>query len=120
MKIAITATDKSLEAKVDTRFGRADCFMIYDEENVSWKAADNQQNLNAVQGAGIQAAQNATKAGADVLITGNVGPKAFKVLQANDIKIYTISDSTVEEALKAYQEGKLQLINEATKEGHWM
>ena len=120
MRIAITAMGKDVSSKVDMRFGRAAYFMVYSEDNGTWQSADNHQNLNAVQGAGIQAAQNVAKLGADILITGNVGPKAFKVLQANNMKIYTTGESTVEEAYNAYKAGKLTLTNEATKEGHWM
>jgi hypothetical protein len=57
MKIAISASGPTLESPVDPRFGRAACFIIYDSANGQFEAHDNKQNLNAVQGAGIQAAE---------------------------------------------------------------
>jgi len=74
---------------MDARFGRAKFIMIYDTSDLSFKVHDNNVNLNAAQGAGIQTAQNIVELGATVLITGNCGPKAFKVLEAGGVKIYT-------------------------------
>ena len=81
--------------------------------------AKNKQNFEAVQGAGIQAAQNVAKLGAEAVITGNVGPKAFKVLAANKIRIYSAQQMSVEEAYKAFLAGKLTEMEEPNVEGHW-
>ncbi len=86
MKIAITAHGQDREAKVDSRFGRADYFILYDQENDTWDCLSNTQNLEAAHGAGIQAGQTLLRSGAGVLVTGNVGPKAFKVLAAGKVK----------------------------------
>ena len=53
MKIAITAQGPELSAQVDPRFGRAKYFIIYDVDSDEFEAVDNEQNLNAPQGAGI-------------------------------------------------------------------
>jgi predicted Fe-Mo cluster-binding NifX family protein len=119
MKIAVTSYDSGVNGKVDPRFGRASCFMVYNEEEQSWQCSGNQQNLEAAQGAGIQAAQNVRKLGASILITGNVGPKAFKVLDANGIKVFTAEGLTVLEAYQAFSEGKLKALDQANVEGHW-
>ncbi|CQR72417.1 Dinitrogenase iron-molybdenum cofactor [Sporomusa ovata DSM 2662] len=112
MKIAITAHGEDRQATVDSRFGRADYFVLYDQENDTWDTVPNTQNLEAAHGAGIQAGQSLAKTGASVLITGNVGPKAFKVVNAANIAMYSIGtmNGTVEEALAAFLAGKLTLI----------
>ena len=112
MKIAITAHGGDREAKVDSRFGRADFFVLYDQENDTWDCLGNTQNLEAAHGAGIQAGQSLLKTGADVLVTGHVGPKAFRVLDAGKVKIYSFGDmnGTVKEALAAFLTGKLTSI----------
>jgi predicted Fe-Mo cluster-binding NifX family protein len=80
---------------------------------------DNSQNLNAAQGAGIQAAATVSRLGATVLITGHCGPKAFRALMAAGIKIYTGATGTVSEAIAQFKAGKLSLADAADVEGHW-
>lgn len=120
MKIALTTTGDTLEADMDPRFGRASRFLIYDSEQKSWVTVDNSQNLNASQGAGIQAATTLSKTGATVLITGNCGPKAFKVLTAAGVTIYPCTAKTVAEALAQFFNQELHETTEATNEGHWV
>lgn len=120
MKIAITAFGTDENAKLDLRFGRAAYFMVYDDQTAAWSHADNKQNLEAVQGAGIQAAQHIRNLGAEILITGNVGPKAFKVLSANGIKVYNAGNFTVKEALAAFENRLLPELTQANVEGHWV
>ena len=119
MKIAITTSGNDLTAPLDSRFGRAPKFMIYDLDNDSFEIVDNNQNLNAAQGAGIQSAQNIARLGVGALITGHCGPKAFRVLQAAGIKIYNTDAATTGEALKRYRDGKLVEASVAYVEGHW-
>ena len=77
MKVAVTSQGQDLRSPVDPRFGRAKCFIVLDMETGVFCAVDNSQNLNAAQGAGIQAARNVVESGATAAITGHVGPKAF-------------------------------------------
>lgn len=107
MKIAITAGGRGLTDRFETRFGRAEYFIIYDLDSGIWECHSNIQNYQAAQGAGIQAAQTIGALGVAALVTGHVGPKAFKVLDANGIKIYTATAQTVQEALNAYKKGQL-------------
>ena len=120
MKVAITSYGDGSGRTVDPRFGRAVQFLIYDTETDESHVIDNAQNLNAAQGAGIQAAQNVIDAGVEAVITGNCGPKAFRVLTAAGIKIYTVQDVTVKEALQALKENRLKAAAAATVEGHWV
>jgi predicted Fe-Mo cluster-binding NifX family protein len=120
MKIAITANGKDMEAALDPRFGRAANFLMVDSETEEFTVLDNAQNLNAAQGAGIQAAQNVMQAGAEAVITGNCGPKAFRTLGAAKIKVFLSSAATVKEALKEYKDGKLGESSGANVEGHWV
>ena len=75
--------------------------------------------LNAAQGAGIQAAQTIVKAGAEALVTGHCGPKAFRVLAAAGIKVYNTDASTISEALTRYRAGQLTEATAANVESHW-
>lgn len=119
MIIAITAGGKTLESAFDTRFGRAAGFILFDTDTATATFCDNTQNLEAAQGAGIQAAQTVANAGARVLITGHCGPKAFTVLQAAGIKIYQTKAETAGYALHLYQSGALPEVTAPDVEGHW-
>jgi len=120
MKIVLTANGHDLNASLDSRFGRAANFLVYDTEDGSFSVLDNQQNLNAAQGAGIQAAQAVVASGAEILLTGHCGPKAFRVLQAAGVRTYTTGAATVTAALEEFKAGKLAEIQSADVEGHWV
>ena len=119
MKIAFTTSGETLDAPLDSRFGRAQKFLIYDLDSETFEMIDNQQNLNAAQGAGIQSAETVARLGAKGLVTGHCGPKAFRVLLAAGIKVYTSDTPTVAAALEEYRLGKLTEANSADVESHW-
>jgi predicted Fe-Mo cluster-binding NifX family protein len=48
---------------LDSRFGRAAKFLIFDADSGTFEVVDNRQSLEAVQGAGIQAAETIARAG---------------------------------------------------------
>ncbi len=119
MKIVVTSQGTNLDSPVDPRFGRAKHFLLVDADTMQTTAHDNAQNLNAPQGAGIQAAQAVYNLGAGTVITGNVGPKAFTTLQAAGIAVYLGASGTAREAIGQFQAGRLQLADSANVEGHW-
>ncbi len=119
MKIVLTTSSTTLDGHLDKRFGRAPGFLIYDTEQQSCEFVDNEQNLNAAQGAGIQAAQNIISTGAKHLITGFCGPKAFKVLQSAGVKIYDTDAVSLKECIERFNSGSLMEINSANAESHW-
>jgi len=96
MKIAVTAQGKELDSQIDQRFGRAKWIIVVDSETGDFAAHDNVVNLNAVQGAGIQTGQNIANLGVEAVITGNVGPNAFKTLNAANVKIKEVEQANVE------------------------
>ena len=119
MKVAVTARGDTPDAEVDPRFGRARAFIVMDTENEGFKVVDNQQNLNAAQGAGIQAAQAVSALSAGAVITGHCGPKAFRALRAAKIDVFTGAAGTVKEAFEKYKRGELKQAENADVEGHW-
>lgn len=119
MKIAVSAQGKTAESPVDTRFGRAACFMVYDDVSQSWEAVDNRQNLEAAQGAGIQAAANVVNAGCSVLISGHCGPKAFAALSRGNVEVYMAEGGNVNDVFAAWRNGSLKRMENADVEGHW-
>jgi predicted Fe-Mo cluster-binding NifX family protein len=119
MKIAFTTSGKELGSPLDARFGRASGFLVYDMESEKIYIVDNTVNLNAAQGAGIQAAKIIAASGVDAIVTGHCGPKAYRALKAAGIKVYTSDSATIEDALEKYRKGGLTELKSADVEGHW-
>jgi predicted Fe-Mo cluster-binding NifX family protein len=119
MKIAVTSTGTELDSPVDPRFGRAPYILIVDSETFDFEVLDNTENVNALKGAGIQAARMVNDKGAETLLTGHCGPNAFKALKAAKIGVANDARGSVREAVKAYMDGKLLLSDKANVEGQW-
>ena len=120
MKVAITAGGENLNSPVDRAFGRTKWFVITDPDGGNVEVLENSQNVNAAQGAGIQAAQHIANKSVDVLLTGNVGPNAFRALEAASIRVFQFGSDilTIRDALTAWKEGRLQEVKAPTAKGH--
>jgi predicted Fe-Mo cluster-binding NifX family protein len=117
MKIAVSATGKELNSTIDPRFGRASYFVVVDSE--SEKIIDVINNLasqDAAQGAGINAGTVIAKSGAEVLLTGQVGPNALEVLRASGVKVIQNVSGTVSEAVRQYKKGTLSPSEEVSSD----
>lgn len=119
MKIAFSTSGSDLNAPLNTRFGRAPKFLVLNLENGEFEIIDNQQNLNAAQGAGIQSAETVVRSGAKALVSGHCGPNAFRVLSSAGVKIFNSDAATVAEALEQFKQGKLKEAGGADVQGHW-
>lgn len=121
MKIAFTTTDKGWDAQVDTRFGRAIGFFMYSEDSQTEYYVSNEQNVKALHGAGVQTAQSIINLKVNVLVTGNMGPRAFQILNSAGIKMYLAEENlTVKEAYDAFKKNKLKEVSSPNVAGHWM
>jgi predicted Fe-Mo cluster-binding NifX family protein len=119
MKVVVTTQGLELNSLVDPRFGRARFFIVADTDTGQFSVADNAQNLNAAQGAGVQAGRNVVELGVEAVITGHVGPKALVTLQAGGVKVYTGAAGTVADAIDQFKAGRLKHSTGADVEGHW-
>jgi predicted Fe-Mo cluster-binding NifX family protein len=120
MIIAVTAQESDLQGEVDPRFGRAKHFLIVDSETMRFEVVENEQSLRLPQGAGIQAAQVVTNHRAEVVLTGNCGPKAFRTLEAAGIRVVVGVSGRIEDAIRTYLRGEFAHAKEANVEGHWV
>jgi len=120
MKIAITSQSRDLSSEMDPRFGRAKYLLVVDTETGDFQVHDNELNLNAAQGAGIQTGQNIANLGVEAVITGNVGPNAFKTLNVANIKIFLAEKQTVQDAIDSFKTGNLKEVDQANVAGHWI
>lgn len=118
MKIAVTAQDEGLHAPVDPRFGRTPWFVVVDLESDRITSIPNTISLNAVQGAGIQAAQLVAEQAVSHVITGHCGPKAYRALNAAGIAVVTEASGTVESVIEAFRAGRLTVASAPNSGAH--
>jgi predicted Fe-Mo cluster-binding NifX family protein len=110
MKIIISVNGKNDNAVLDPRFGRCQYFAVCDENGDVSEFVEN-PGISSAHGAGITAANKIVEIGADVVITGNLGPNALRVLQASNIRGYASSQLSIKEAVEMYKDGKLSEIS---------
>lgn len=101
MKIAISSTGPFLNDQIDARFGRCGYFIIIDSETMAHEAVPN-ENVSSTRGAGISAALLLVNQRVDVVLTGNLGPKAANVFDAVGIRFITGVSGIVGDAVKRF------------------
>lgn len=118
-KIAITSEGPTLDDILDPRFGRAAGFIIVDPQTLQFQYVDNGAGQARSQGAGIQAAEVIMQSGANAVLTGYVGPKAFTALQAAGIKVgHKLDNMTVRQAVERFQAGQIEWAAAPNSRGH--
>ncbi|SFR86511.1 NifB/NifX family molybdenum-iron cluster-binding protein [Anaeromicropila populeti] len=110
MKIVVSTTGKSSEDMLDKRFGRSEYFYIYDTETEQAVVLEN-EGAKAGGGAGIAAANQVIEEGVQVIITGNLGPNAFELVEKAGMKAYSCGVMPVDSAIELFQKGELSEIN---------
>jgi predicted Fe-Mo cluster-binding NifX family protein len=115
MKIAISSTGKNLESEVDARFGRCNYFLIVNVKDKKIKNFKAIENIAKAQmgGAGIRAGEIVAKEKVDVVITVNLGPRAFSVFEQFGIKIYQ-GNGKIKKVVQDFLNGKLKELTNAT------
>jgi predicted Fe-Mo cluster-binding NifX family protein len=108
MKVAVSATGNTPQASVHSQFGRCDYFLIFEDKNEEVKAIENSY-AGVETGAGIGCAQDLVREGVEVVISGQVGPKAYEVLNEAGVEIYLAPpDITAQDAYEKLLSKKLR------------
>ncbi len=110
MIVAISSSGTSLDSNVDQRFGRCPYFIFYNTDNDNFEFAEN-ESRQAMGGAGIQTGQMIANKGAKAVITGNVGPNAFRVLASTNLKVYSGITGSIRDAVEKFKKGELKEIS---------
>lgn len=108
MIVAISVKSDSPEAKIDLRFGRCNYFTIIDTETNDISFIKNHSKDS---GSGINAANTVLNAKIDTVIVGNIGPKAFQVLNKADITIYEGFEGTINDNMEKLKNGALNKLS---------
>jgi len=91
MKVAITSTGNTPESKLDQRFGRCACFVIYDTESNSLEFIPN-PNKDALEGAGPASVQIVASRGVEKVISGEFGIKVKSLFDSLKIQMIVIKE----------------------------
>jgi predicted Fe-Mo cluster-binding NifX family protein len=91
MKVAITSTASNLEGKLDQRFGRCSCFVIYDTETKAMEFVPN-PNKEAQEGAGPASVQLVATRDVKKIISGEFGIKIKSLLDSLKIQMIVLKE----------------------------
>ncbi|MCF8359140.1 MAG: dinitrogenase iron-molybdenum cofactor biosynthesis protein [Prolixibacteraceae bacterium] len=89
MKIVITSKGNTPDSIMDTRFGRAQWFCLFNTENGETVFHQN-PNIEAMGGAGTKTAEMMVELGAEKIISGHFGPKAKSLLEKFNIQLIEV------------------------------
>ncbi len=118
MKVAVSATEKDLEALLDPLFGRCAYFIIVDTDDMSFDAFEN-PNITLQEEAGIQSARFVISKGAGIVITGHCGPNAVRELLKEGIEIIVGLMGTVRQVVDTCITGRLLTTDKANVEEYF-
>jgi predicted Fe-Mo cluster-binding NifX family protein len=104
MRIAIPSSEDSHESLISNNLGRSPFIGIYDEETKCYDFFEN-PGYKIQDGSGLKAAEIIIQNKADVLLTMEIGQKAYSVLVKEHIDIHFLSSggivkSTINKFLK--------------------
>jgi predicted Fe-Mo cluster-binding NifX family protein len=117
MRIVVSAQGNTLDAPASPVFGRCPTYVFVESETMEFEAMPNPA-MSQGGGAGIQAAQFVVEHGAQAVLTGNLGPNAFDVLQAAGVPGYLVPGGTVREAVEAFKTGGVPPMEGANVAAH--
>ena len=112
MKIAVSSIDKNIESNVSDVFGRCPYFIIAEinDKKIEKSEIIKNKSIDQMGGAGISTAQLMAEKDVNIVITGNVGPRALDVLNQFNIEIYS-GEGVIKRVLQEFIDGKLKKIN---------
>lgn len=119
MKLAVTSQGDRLNSELDPRFGRATYILIVDTKTLEYEVIDNKKNKNSFKDAGIQAATMISTHGAEVLLTGFCGSKAFETLETSGVKVVNDQSGRIINVVQKFKQGNAVFAHAANKERYW-
>lgn len=102
MKIAIVSEKESLDARMDSRFGRCSYFAIYDTDSKTTDFFPNPAKESS-EGAGPEAVKFIASQGVKRVVAPEFGKKAEAMLEKLQIEMVNRKDKTISEIIKEFE-----------------
>ena len=104
MKVLFAVENNAgLDSELDSRFGRAGYFLIYDTREEEILSIQENAFKNEAHGVGIKIAGFVVEQGCNAAVGAQPGPKAASVLEQARVKMIVQDKGTVKEALEQYK-----------------
>ncbi len=104
-RIVVTSDSKSPDGNVSGTFERCRYFIIYDLATKKFKSVANPY-FNEMD-SGAKAARLIMDRAEEAVITGNIGPLAFQMMENFNMHVYLVHKTTVRDAIRLFLEGGL-------------
>lgn len=117
-RVVVSSNGEDLGSSVDPRFGRCQFFILVDLDTMNFSATPNPAEA-AAGGAGVEAAQAVLDMGVSTVLTGNIGPNAFRTLDAAGVRVYPGATGTVLETVERFRRGDMKEVAKATVSDHF-
>jgi len=112
MIMAISSYGKGIDSKIYPKFERCSFFLIVDLEHNTALPITNIAKKTPHE-IGGKVGKLIAKLGIDVIITTDIGPKAFEIFKQNEIKIYR-AEGIIEDSIRQIKKGNLLELTKAT------
>ena len=112
MKIAISAGGEDIKSDVSEFFGRCPYFIFVEikDDKIEKTEIIKNESKDQNSGVGISTAQLVVEKNVNVVITGDVGPRALDVLKQFNIEVYS-GQGIIKDVLRAFIDKKLEKVN---------
>ncbi len=104
MKAFIAVKENSgMGSEIDTRFGRANYFMVYDIDDNKIISVEDNKYKSEGHGVGIKTAGTAVEKGCTLVIGAQPGPKAEQVFKEGNVEMFVVTEGSVKDAILKYK-----------------
>lgn len=115
-RMAVTSKGDGLDGEI-APMARSNFFIIFEGSPDNRMVMENLVRKGGSESA-IKTAAELAKQKVDIVITGTIGPRAFKQLESAGVKVHAGCEGTVSEILEKCLKGKLPICKKATYGGY--